>query len=295
MKTTLQQLLLAGGFCLFCAAPHARATLALQEFDADSHHRFANSSEFIGAPYNWSGVARASNGRWLTMISETYFITANHVYPADGNSVIFHEDNDPTGDTIERTVLNTTRIGDTDIRIGRLNASPGPTIAIYGIASNTTNEANFASSAYANREAFVVGLNDTGSNTTQFRVGRNILDGFDDAYDDSALGPAITFNDDRGTILSLGADESYLDYGDSAAPMFITSGGQLVLVGTNWDIEAGSPNYSLTTFIPNSITAIQTIVEDGGENLTLINVPEPSSVALILAASLSALAARKRS
>jgi len=152
MKTTWQRFLFAGGLFLWGIATPAVGTMIVQNFDANKHHRFANNANFIGAPYNWSGVARASNGRWLTMISPTYFVTANHVYPANGNSVVFYENNDPSGNTITCTVLSTTRIGNTDIRIGRLNTAPGPTIAIYGIASNTINQADFTSSVYNNRE-----------------------------------------------------------------------------------------------------------------------------------------------
>jgi hypothetical protein len=282
MKTFAQLTLLAGGLFWFAINLPAEGTMIVQNFDAAKHHRFANDSSFIGAAYDWSGVARASNGRWLTMISPTYFVTANHVYPADENSVIFYENNDSSGNTITRTVISTTRIGDTDIRIGHLDSAPGPTVAIYGIASNTTSASGFSTSTYNNREVFNVGLNNTGSGTTQFRVGRNLLDGFVDLYDDSALGDAITFGYDTApSPQGLGDDETYLQGGDSAAPMFTTVNGELVLLGTNWAIESGSPNYSLTTFLPNYLPEIQSIVESGNESITLISVPEPSSALLL--------------
>lgn len=277
--------------------PMAFGVLSLQNFQADKHHRFENDPAFIGESNDWSGVARASNGRWVTMISSTYFLSAFHAPPGDGNSVIFHEDNDAGGTTITRTVVtdSVTRIGTTDIVIGRLNSAPGPTIAIYGIASNTTDEAGFSSSVYSDKEAFVVGLNNTGSGTTQFRVGRNVLDGFHDAIE---VGPttsdSITFDDDSGTGASLGDDEAFLQGGDSGAPMFVTSGTDLVLVGTNWFITDGeSPNFSGTSFIPNHLTEINSIVMAGGESLTLVSVPEPSSILLIGLGGISLLRRRR--
>ncbi|MBT8045518.1 MAG: PEP-CTERM sorting domain-containing protein [Verrucomicrobiae bacterium] len=283
-------------------SPSAWAVLALQSYNADKHSRFENDPAFIGASNDWSGVARASNGRWVTMISSTYFITANHAAPSIGNTVVFHEDNNPGGSTVTRTVSSRTRISNTDLVIGRLNSAPGATIAIYGIASNTTDEANFASSVYADKIAYAVGKDNTGTLTTEFRVGRNELDGF---YDDveaegyetvsgslTAIGDAITFDDDRGTPESLGDDEAYLQSGDSGAPLFVTLGDELVLTGINWFI-AGPPDVtnqlSGTTFVPNYIAEIQTILDSGGESLTLVSVPEPSSVVLLCLSGLALL------
>ena len=275
--------------------PSSYAALALQNYNASKHHRFANDPAFIGSGYDWSGVARASNTRWVTMISATYFLTANHAPPVAGNTVIFHENNDPTGPTITRTVSSVTQIGTTDISIGRLSSAPGPTIAIYGIASNTTTEATFASSVYSDREVFNVGLNDTGTGTTQFRVGRNELDGFIDVVTEGPrIGDAITFDDDRGTPQSLGDDESYLQGGDSGAPMFVTSGSDLVLVGANWFIEdSGTPNFSGTSFLPNHIAEISAVVSGGGESITLVSIPEPST-ALCLSLGAITLLRRRR-
>ncbi|MGB0775767.1 MAG: PEP-CTERM sorting domain-containing protein [Akkermansiaceae bacterium] len=284
------------GLSLLAGHHHAHAVLTLQSFSADKHHRFDNDPAFIGNPHDWSGVARANtSGRWVTMISSTHFITSNHAAPGIGNTVIFHEDNDPSGTTVSRTVTSRTRIGGTDLVIGQLNATPGPTIAIYSIASNTTNEASFTSSPWNNREAFVVGLNNTGSGTTQFRVGRNELDGFGDDVEVTAIatvsgsltgiGDAIAFDDDRGTGDSLGSDEAYLQGGDSGGPLFsIADSGEFTLTGINWFITTEeSPNLSGATFLPNYISEIQSILdaEGGGETLSLVSIPEPSSLALL--------------
>lgn len=282
-------------FTTVSLGPWAHAALALQSFSADKHHRYENDPAFIGSGYDWSGVTRSSNTRWVTMISSTYFISANHASPGVGNTVVFHADNDPGGATVSRTVSSVASITGTDIRIGRLDSAPGPTIAIYGIASNTTSGASFSSSPYSDRVAFIVGQNDGTGSVTDFRVGRNELDGFYDAVDVSGtVSDAITFDDDRGTPESLGDDEAFLQGGDSGAPMFVAVGGELVLVGANWFITSGeSPNFSGTSFLPNHLAEINAIVTGGGEELTLVSVPEPTAAVFLAIGALS-LCRRRR-
>ena len=266
-------------------APKALAVLALQSYDAASHHRFANDPAFIGDDYDWSGVAY--NSDWFTRISDTYYVTAWHARAT--GSATFYETNDPLGSSTTVGWDSLTRIGTTDIAIGRFSSSPGTTISIYGIASEPTTQATFTSSSYYEMEAFIVGLNGTGGNaTTNFRVGRNELDGF---YDDVALTASnitdtitdtITYDDDRGTGLSLGADEAYLQSGDSGGPTFITVGSELVLTSIHLGID-GTRSYD--SFLSNYIDEISAIVGAGGESITLINpietVPEPSSMLML--------------
>ena len=269
--------------------PAAWPALSLQSYSAASHHRFADDPAFIGSGYDWSGVAY--NGDWATRISDTYYVTAWHARAT--GSLTFYEDNDPLGNTVTRTSSSLTRIGTTDIAIGRFSSSPGATIAIYGIADEFTTQATFASSPYFDMEAFVVGLNGTGGNTTtNFRVGRNELDGF---YDDVVLVPPaanvtdmITYDNDSP---GLGADEAYLQSGDSGAPLFITVGSELVLIGIYAGID---PTLSASSFLSNYITEISALVEAGGESLTLISaVPEPSS-SLLFALGAVILMLRRR-
>lgn len=274
------------------------AVMTLQNYSAPKHHRFANDPSFIGSGYDWSGVARASNGRWVTMISSTCFISAAHAAPGVGNSVTFHANNDPLGATISRTINSVTTIGGTDLVIGELNSSPGPTIAFYSVASNTTNEANFLSSVYSDRIAFAVGLNNAGAGTQQFRVGRNELDGFtDDATDGPSTGDAITFDYDAGFPESLGDDEAFLQNGDSGAPLFVTHGGELILTGINWYISTPPDvprSLSGTTFVPNYINDINTELATKGDSLTLVSVPEPSSLLLLGMTGLGLMVRRRK-
>ena len=285
----------AGLLLAFALAPNAWAALALQSYDANSHHRFADDPAFIGSDYDWSGVANNGNG-WVTRISDTYFVTAFH-RQAYG-SFVFYENNDSSGSTVTVSSSGAWRIGSTDIVIGRFSTSPGSSITTYGIASESTTQATFISSSYNNMEAYIVGLNgiNQSAGTTSFRVGRNVLDGF---YDDVALTASnitdtITYDDDRGTAQSLGADEAYLQSGDSGAPTFITVGSQLVLTSIHLGID-GTRSYD--SFLSNYIAEISAIVEAGGESLTLISpieaVPEPSSTLLLALGSMTLIFRRR--
>jgi len=295
MKTTAQRYLLAGGLFFIGATTQASAALSLENYSANQHYRYANDPDFIGAGFDWSGTgSEVGSKHWATMISPTYFISAKHYFPGVGSSILFHTDNNPTGATVTTTVTSITQIGSTDLVIGRFSTAPGPTVAIYGIAAPSTTVGGFASSPYANREAFVVGR-DAGNGTESFRLGRNILDGFEINSEGGSTGDIITFNDDSpGDAHFLGDDEAFLQSGDSGAPLFITSGSDLALTGIHWTILPDSgPTYSGSTFVPNYITEIQTIVGAGGENITLINIPEPSSVILLLLGGISFLWRRR--
>ncbi|MDG1358133.1 MAG: hypothetical protein P8P36_08070 [Akkermansiaceae bacterium] len=285
MKTTIHFIILSA-----LCTPVTWAALALQSYDAASHYRFADDPAFIGNGYDWSGIAY--NGDWFTRISDTYYVTAWHARAT--GSATFYESNDLLGPSVTVSAPSLTRLGTTDIAIGRFSSSPGSNIAIYGIASEPTTQATFTSSSYYEMEAFIVGLNGSGGNTTtNFRVGRNELDGF---YDDVALTATnitdtITFDDDRGTGQSLGADEAYLQSGDSGGPTFITVGSDLVLTSIHLGID-GTRSYD--SFLPNYIAEISAIVEAGGESLTLISpVPEPSTAVLLWLASLSLMHRRR--
>ncbi|MBK1830605.1 PEP-CTERM sorting domain-containing protein [Verrucomicrobiaceae bacterium R5-34] len=273
------------------------AALSLETYLSASHHRFTNDAAFIGATQDWSGVGIENGGsyRWATMISSTYFISAEHAAPTVGNDIVFHTDNNPAGSTVTREVLSITQVGSTDLVIGKLSSAPGPTVAIYAISATPTTSLTFGSSVYSDREAYVVGR-DAGASTTSFRVGRNELDGFGSFSDFPTVGDAITFDDDAFSPESLGADEAYLIGGDSGAPLFTTVGSDLVLTGVNWfnnPASGGDPRYSGATFVPNYITEINALLAVDGESLTLVTVPEPSSLALLSLAGFALITRRK--
>src|SRR5262249_50063222 len=91
--------------CLVGFPAAARATMEIQALDnaganppqslINQYDRFQNGANFIGIAYNWSGVGQAYesappnqvevNGSWATMISPSYFISANHFNPVNLN------------------------------------------------------------------------------------------------------------------------------------------------------------------------------------------------------------------
>ena len=51
------------------------------------YDRFVNSSQFIGAGLDFSGVGQDTSGHWATMISSHFFVTAGHYHPSAGDTV----------------------------------------------------------------------------------------------------------------------------------------------------------------------------------------------------------------
>jgi len=299
LRPSIQMLRTIATVSLFVHSAHSvSAALSLESYNANSHHRYTNHPDFIGSANDWSGVGIENSGahRWATMISSTYFISAEHAAPTVGSDIVFHTDNNPAGSTVTREVMSITQVGTSDLVIGKLSSAPGPTISIYAVAADPTTAGGFSSSVYSDQLAFVVGR-DTGTSTTSFRVGRNELDGFGTFSDAPTLGDAITFDDDRFSAESLGADEAFLISGDSGAPLFVTSGDDLVLTGINWFAIPASGDdlpYSGSTFVPNYITEINAILAGGGESLTLVSVPEPSGVVYLTLAAITLSLRRRR-
>lgn len=250
---------------IFISSSHlSHSVMLLENYSAAKHHRFANNTSFIGSGHDWSGVARSSAGNWVTMISPTRFISAFHAAPAIGGDVVFHEDNNPNGNTVVRTISSVNQIGNTDLVVGTLYSPVCSTIAHYNLATSQTTEASFTGSAYFNQAAFTVGVNNTGSGTTQFRLGRNALEGFvEDSTINSGTGDAVIFLNDQNSPGSLGDDESQLQPGDSGAPLFITdANGNLVLVGINWFIASliTGQEISAASFVPSYAELIQALL-----------------------------------
>src|SRR5262245_30867025 len=50
----------------------------------DITDRSNTGATFIGAAFNWSGVGQTVNGQWGTMISPSFFVSANHFHPGIG-------------------------------------------------------------------------------------------------------------------------------------------------------------------------------------------------------------------
>ena len=264
--------------------------MVLQAYNANSHDRFQNNAAFIGNPYDWSGVGRGTADQWATMISPSYFLSANHFHPAASATVRFHYNNNPSGTFEDRTVLSGVQIGTSDLWLGRLSAPVSSNVEIYPILALPTV------AAYENRTIYTFGLTDGTRTPTTQRLGRNQIDPGTIALYNTVAPPAMpvynaAYKFDYDNPGGLGADESFLQSGDSGGPSFNLAAGSIpALIGIHWATDNDPVLSSLDTFVPAYINAIQSAMI--GESLTLI--PEPASATLLALGGMAAFGIARR-
>jgi hypothetical protein len=222
------------------AADRARADLTIAGYEERLHDPFYVGSDkaFIGAGYNWSGFGRwydpaATSGNWkqVTMISDNYFLTANHNRPNLGDDpagadsrVRFYRTTDPNGEFWESEIAlaggnyQGTRIGSTDLWVGKLASTPPSWVTRYPLAKR--HEAtNYLS--YTDNDLFVFGQ-DSPRSFTSVRVGRNEV---------SLVNASGNYQWSYDPVGGLGTDEAQTESGDSGGPSFFTAGRVPVLAG----------------------------------------------------------------
>jgi hypothetical protein len=153
------------------------AAISISGFTPAGNDRFANSPSFIESGSNFSGVGRSADGRWVTMISPNVFISAKHYHPADGDSVTFYSGNSPTS-PLTRVISGSQQIGSTDLWVGYLDSSVGPTIQVYNRVTGP-----YVGSGLSGALAVMSGISQTttgygASNLTNQAVGTNRVEGF---------------------------------------------------------------------------------------------------------------------
>lgn len=215
-----------------CAAI-ASADMFLQGIGGDhamssTHDRFYAGADraFIGEPYDWSGVGRSSNGAWITMISPTHFVSANHYHPNAGDTITFYEGNTLTGRarayTVDAFGFDTTYAGQSsDLWLGRLTAplNPKHRIAQYPVLALGSDAAYLGSFMFAYGAPNRVGTSRIGAVVDDFEIGRTRTMRF-------------WFHAEEGT--GTGAGDCHLIGGDSGGPSFALVGGRLTLVGVHF-------------------------------------------------------------
>jgi hypothetical protein len=238
------------------------ADLWVQGYSANLHNRFYVGADrtFIGQGYDWSGVGQ--NGTWATMVSPTYFVSANHYHPAGGSTLTFYEGN-TTNHPHAYTVDSTFAANSGDLFLGRLT-SPIPAsdhVGYYPILKLSSD------SQYAGQEIFVYGVPN--------RVGRNRITAVfgtkEMEYEYNTYGNPAT----------VGADEAYLASGDSGAPSFTVYGSALTLLGTHQS-HTGTPPpldgwWSIDNFVPDYIAWLNSKMV--GEQVTVV-LPLPGDANL---------------
>lgn len=252
--------------------------------------RFLQSSSFIGQPYDWSGVGLSSGGSWATMISPSYFVSATHDHPTPGQTVTFHTDNNPNGPTVTYTVssvgyqTNSSQIpgatyAGSDVWLGKLTAPVASNIAKYPVEKLASN------SAYLGQTIWTYGYYN--------RVGKNNIDSI------SALNGVYTPESTQVMYFGYnatggqGADECYLEGGDSGGPAFAVVNGSLALLGTGFvnavdlGLTGGGYNSGIYDGAPSGDAFVpfytdQLAANMGGETLNTVGaVPEPITMTLV--------------
>jgi hypothetical protein len=222
------------------AAGSARGDLQIAGYEDRLHDRFYVGSDraFIGTFYNWSGIGRiqdpsgtTSNWKQVTMISDNYFVTAEHNRPTRGGDpldvfpkVRFYRTNDPNGEYWESEIAldgddyQGMQIGTSDLWVGKLANSPPDWVMRYPLAKR--HEAtNYLS--YTDNDLFIFGQ-DSPRSATSVRVGRNEV---------SLVYSSGNYEWVYNPTTGLGPSEAQTQAGDSGGPSFFVSGSYPVLAG----------------------------------------------------------------
>lgn len=260
----------------------SRADLLVSGYEASVNDRFYVGADkaFLGDPYDFSGVGNTVNasgtgrGQWATLVSSHYFLSAWHDHPGAGSAVTFFADNNPNGTPYTYTVASVQRVGMTDLALERLTTSVAPNIQPFAVVAD--NEP-----ALTDATINVYGIPN--------RLGLNNIDGFapfgvgtlNPVTGSDATGETFTYDYDAGK-----PEEAMLQGGDSGGPSFVVVGGQLALVGIHWFNYTGNtdpnsaPNGSGDTYVSRYINQINALMT--GEQLTVVAVPEPSTMLLLI-------------
>ena len=225
--------------CALAAAAPARA-LVIDSYSAAANDRFAtnNPSAFIANGFNLSGVSRATNGAWVTMIAPNVFVGANHYAPAEGNTVTFYASNSATGPSVTRTVTGARQriLGTTDIFVGTLDAPLPEGYATYATATETVITNSGWDTTYRNAVLYHVGLSPGSySGALDVAVGRNVTDRW---FNQHTISPSTTWA--FGAMYDTNGAANYQTYetkvsGDSGAPIFYDAGSNTFrLLGITW-------------------------------------------------------------
>ena len=272
-----RSVLLAAIVASFGPSDPASAAMTLQAYAPEKHDRFHDPADpakaFIGDPYDWSGVGRRT--RWATMISPSYFLSAEHFHH-DAGELRFYTSNDPDAPPEVYTIESGTQIDGSDLWLGKLTTPVGRNINYYPILALPDH------ADYDDLEIYTFGLSVDRFEAapTTVRLGRNHFDpgSIELRGDDEEPGASegITFLFDFDDPGGTGDDESYLQSGDSGGPSFVIRNGTPALVGIHWFIWEDDDDPSLIgsgdSFVPAYLDQLNAAMV--GEQVTLLPTPE---------------------
>ena len=229
------------------------------------------SGSFIGAGLDLSGIGwRANSTQFaVTLVSPQSFITAGHVAPGIGDTLVFlNQDGVLKSYTVGslNTVIYNSQ--SSDIVLGTL------TVAI----PTSDHVTSYPVLDLGSFGAYVgLGLTVYGQNG---RMGTNTIDALGN-FDFKPIGSpdgnidSIFLQTDYDPVTG----EAQGQGGDSGSPSFVISSGSLALVGVHSAIN-GSPPPDLTfdSFIPPFIAQLNSFMSSTG--FTITAVPEPATIAV---------------
>ena len=269
----------------------AAQAAVIDDYTATSNDRFANSVSFVGNEFDWTGVGLTSAGRWATLIGPNTIISANHFHPS--GAVRFYPSNDSTQSSVLMDIASGERLGESDLWLGCLEERVPETVRPVPIATETITTGNFASSLLRGATAFMMGRSHgvyptvldqaVGQNQLAW-YGENVSVGLGANVDVlSLIYDAAMATGDSNPLYS--EFETYLEVGDSGAPVLLPIDDQLMLVGVNSfvtiDNQTGAVRASLANYVGNESEDIEEFVQ-----FCLTTVPEPATGGLIVLAVL---------
>lgn len=280
----------------------ASKAAVIDSYTSATNDRFTNNGTLFEArSFNLSGIGQTSAGGWATLISPNVVVSAFHAKPDNGAVINFYPSNDSASNVVQRTVTSTNvRVGSTDLWIGVLDSNVPDTIKFYsytdvfltGTAPGPTVDYVVTDAGvFQDVNAFLVGRSPESFPAFQSQaIGRNRITGF---AENVKFGSA----DNDSLIMEYDAlgSSAYVTYetrfaaGDSGAPFFVESNGDLLLLGTNaFRIDNGStPVGSGINYIGNQSSFISGFV-------AINAVPEPSSLFLGATAAIAGYVVNRR-
>ncbi len=275
--------------CVLGLVP-ARAAMEILSYAPQLHDRFyagadpAADNALRGAD-DWSGVGLSTGTRWGTMVSPSFFLSANHWAPGVGAQMEFYPDNSGTSPVI-RTVDAGQRLGTSDLWLGHLSSPVPSSINTYPVYIDL-------GTGFLGTEVWVFGLDETGGTTSQ-RIGRNVIDDVGSATVGGVPDQEVFLFDYDRIPAEVGGDESLLIAGDSGGPEFALIDGTFYLAGINYfqyvDYVSPDPDGSGASRVSAYISQINSAMGTMsalGERLTV--VPEPA-LPMLLTVGVTALA-----
>jgi hypothetical protein len=302
---------------VFLICPVVSFAVVTANYSDAENFRFENDPAFIGNPYDWSGVGRTSDGttnrEWATLLGENYFISAVHYHPTTGETITFKDGNSLLSTTYNYTVSGGFAVSGTDLWIGYTNAPIDSSLKRYSITNTPAD--TLAEVGLGGSTLYVTGDNVSGGpgEVTDHVVGTNQAESWLESGTDTFTIPesTLTFTpnasfDQLITFENLSGDtsntftthEAQIQSGDSGAPLFSFSGGDLEIVGIGYAvltnvsanfIDTNGPaggnkdplearNVSFYNYPGSYESEIATAIALVPDSL----VPEPSSATLLL-------------